>query len=234
VPPRPTAFGALVGYVGETLVEIGLERLDAEHSRATFTFSASFGADARAGMETARLLHAWCVHERLTFRSDRLYPEGIGRHSDGPDEEICAEMEWRARFYTDVVLLQDQLGIELPLADQIRVEDIDVVGTAADILRTGEGSATFREFSGMVENPADIPGLPDRLRAQGAVRTMVTYAVFGQELKLGEADYEVPPLKVVDIIPYGQTPNAPARVVLAADGDDQMRFRLVGWQPPSA
>ena len=43
------------------------------------------------------------------------------------------------------------------------------------------------------------------------------------------ADYEVPPLKVVDIVPHGLTPDAPARVVLEAEGDDQMPFRLVDW-----
>jgi hypothetical protein len=78
VPPRPDAFGALVGYIGETLVEIGFALLDEQHSRATFTLSASFGPNARASMEAARLLHAWCTHERLTFRSSELYPEGIG------------------------------------------------------------------------------------------------------------------------------------------------------------
>ncbi len=233
VPPRPGAFGALVGYIGETLVEIGFALLDEQHSRATFTLSASFGPNVRASMEAARLLHAWCTHERLTFRSEELYPEGIGGRCEVPGEEVCAEMEWRARFYADVVFLEEQLGIELALPDEMKVEDRDVVGTAANILRTRERSATFRQVEGFVDNPADIPGLPERFRKQGAVRKMVTYMAFGRDLNLGEADYELPPLKAVDIIPHGHTPTAPARVVLAADGDDQMRFRLVKWKLPS-
>jgi hypothetical protein len=40
---------------------------------------------------------------------------------------------------------------------------------------------------------------------------MVTYPIFGQEVQVELADYELPPLKVVEIIPYGQTPNSPAR-----------------------
>jgi hypothetical protein len=40
---------------------------------------------------------------------------------------------------------------------------------------------------------------------------MVTYPIFGQEVQVGLADYELPPLKVVEIIPYRQTPNSPAR-----------------------
>ena len=234
VPPRPGAFGALVGYIGETLIEIGFALLDEQHSRATFTLSATFGTNARASMDAARLLHAWCTHDRLTFRSDELYSDGIGGHCEVPGDDVCAEMEWRARFYTDVVFLEEQLGIVLALPNEMKVEDMDVVGTAANILRTGEGSATFRQVEGFVANPADIPGLPERFRQQGAVRRMVTYTAFGRDLILGEAQYELPPLKVVDIIPHGQTPTAPARVVLAADGGDQMRFRLVDWKPPSA
>jgi hypothetical protein len=34
-------------------------------------------------------------------------------------------------------------------------------------------------------------------------------------------------------VPYGTTPDAPARMVLEAEGDGQMRFRLVDWQPPA-
>lgn len=40
---------------------------------------------------------------------------------------------------------------------------------------------------------------------------MVTYPIFGQEVQVGLADYELPPLKVVEIILYGQTPSSPAR-----------------------
>jgi hypothetical protein len=106
-------------------------------------------------------------------------------------------------------------------------EDVDGVITSANVLRTGEGKATFHNVSGMVENPQHIPSLPDEFRRAGSMRKTVTYKVFGEELALGEADYELPQLKVVSIVPYGQTPNAPARVELGADGPSEIRFRIV-------
>jgi len=83
-----------------------------------------------------------------------------------------------------------------------------------------------------VQNPSEIPRQPEELHKQGAVRRMVSYPIFGQEVELGLADYELPRVKVVDIAPYGTTPDAPARVVLEAEGDGMTRFRLVDWQPP--
>ena len=62
---------------------------------------------------------------------------------------------------------------------------------------------------------------------------MVTYPIFGEEIELGLADYELPPLKVVTIVAHGQTPDSPARVVLEADDDDQMCFQLIDWQSPA-
>lgn len=60
------------------------------------------------------------------------------------------------------------------------------------------------------------------------LRRAVTYDVLGKELHLGVGEYALPPLTIVEIVPYGHTPDAPARVRLAPDGDDQMEFRLVG------
>jgi hypothetical protein len=59
----------------------------------------------------------------------------------------------------------------------------------------------------------------------------VTYSLFGNTLSLGMGEYVLPPLKVVRIIPLGTTPTAPARVTLAADGDPEMTFRLLGLDP---
>ena len=113
------------------------------------------------------------------------------------------------------------------------VEQMDEIGTAARVLRTGEGSATFQQIEIFVNNPAEIPHLPEQFRRLGIARRPLTYTVLGRDLDLGEADYELPPLKVVEIAPHGQTPNAPARVVLGAEGDGHMAFRVVGWAPPA-
>lgn len=106
-------------------------------------------------------------------------------------------------------------------------------GTAAEVLRTGKGTATFEQAGGFVQDPFEIPRLPEEFSKRGPVRRMVSYPIFGREVELGEADYVLPRLKVADIIPYGQSPQSPARVVLAAEGGEQMHFRLVDWTPPS-
>jgi len=80
---------------------------------------------------------------------------------------------------------------------------MNAVGTAANVLRTGEGTATFTQAEGFVQNPAEIPRLRDDVRKQ-ASRRMVSYPIFGRELELGEADYELPALKVVEIVPHGR------------------------------
>lgn len=61
---------------------------------------------------------------------------------------------------------------------------------------------------------------------------MVTYPIFGQEVKVGLADYELPPLKGGGNHPLRADPElAGAGVLLAAEGEGQMRFRLVDWEP---
>jgi hypothetical protein len=233
VPPRHGAYGALAGWAGVVLVEVNFVVEDEKHASGNITFSPEFGEDFREAAEGAALVHAFCTHEEFSFRSDLLFPNGIGGLSEErPPRDQCEEMEWRYRLYSDVALLEEQLGIDLSFPDEVEVDDLNAIGTAADVLRAGEGSATFEQAEGMVQNPADIPKLPDDFRRLAVRRRMVTYPIFGREVEVGLADYELPPLKVVDIIPYGQTPNSPARVVLAPEGDGQMRFRLVDWEPP--
>ena len=167
IPPRPGAFGAIAGYIGETLVEVNFTLVDEKHSQAAFSLSSHFGSDAQSSMEAARLIHAWCTHERLTFSSDELYPDGVsGRSEDVRANERCAEMEWRARFYSDVVFLEERLGREFPMPEQMHAEDLDAVGTAAKVLRTGHGTATFTRAEGFVQNPSEIPRLPEEFQSK--------------------------------------------------------------------
>lgn len=186
VPPRPGAFGALAGLVGSVLFEVNFERVDERHVAAKFSLSTNFGPDAHDSADAAALLHAWCTQERATFRSPVLFPDGIGgRSEDIASAGLCEEMEWRREFYADVAYLEDRLGIDLPLPQEMTGDDLDGVGTAANVLRTGEGTATFTEATGFVEDPLEIPRLPEDLRQRGSVRRMVTYTVFGQELPVG-------------------------------------------------
>jgi hypothetical protein len=229
VPPPPGRRMTFAGYSGSVLLELNFELLERPTIRATINLSARFGASARENAEAAELLHALHGHERITLRNAELFPSGglTDRFEQARDDKMLAQMTWRKDFYADIAFIEDQLRIELPIPDVLELEDLNAVGTVAQVLRTGEGTATFHEAEGFVENPADIPRVPEELRKQGPIRQPVTYPVFGQEISLGEAEYEMPPLRVVNIIPYGQTPNAPARVVVAPENDDQIAFRLV-------
>jgi hypothetical protein len=229
VPPPPGRRMAFAGYSGSVLVELTFELLDRPTIRANITLSAHFGSGARENAEAAELLHAFYGHTRVSLRNAELFPSGglTDRFDQARDDEMLAQMSWRKDFYTDVAFIEDRLGIELPIPDGLVLEDLNAVATVAQVLRMGGGTATFHQAEGFVESPADIPRVPEELREQGTLRRDVTYPVFGQELNLGPGDYEIPPLKVVKIIPYGQTPTAPARVVVAPEDDDQAPFRLV-------
>ena len=99
------------------------------------------------------------------------------------------------------------------------------IGTAANVLKTGEGTATFDAIEGTVEAP-DIARLADRL-SEAKVTRPVRHTIFGHDVELGVGEYDVPPLIAVEVAPLGTTPDAPARVRLRPAGDDKTRFRLV-------
>jgi Restriction endonuclease len=233
VGPRPGATVAFAGYSGGVLVEVNFTLLETPSVSANISFYPNFGPDARENAEAAELLYGLYSHEHMTLRSRTFFPEAgelTGRYEELRQSAELERMEWMRRFYADLALIQESLGIELPIPDEMTVEDINSVGTAAAVLQTGEGTGSFEEAEGFVQNPLEIPHLPEDFRKRGSVRRMVRYRIFGREVELGEADYELPPLKIVNVVPWGQTPNAPARVVLAAEDDGQMRFRLVDWQ----
>jgi hypothetical protein len=231
VPPRPGAYGALAGYAGSVLMEVNFRARDDETVGADFSLHSRFSPDAHESAEAAALMHAWCTHEHVRFHSTTVFPNGIEGDSHVPETpEAVEEMGWRKEFYADVAYLEDQLGVELPLPEETTREDLAAVRTAAMVLRSGEGTGTFEEATAFVQNPLEIPGIPDQFAKAGTVRRMVSYPVFGRELQLGFADYEIPPVRIVNIIPYGQTPTSPARVVIGPDSSDQMTFRLVNHE----
>ena len=234
VPPKPGASLAFAGYSDAALMEVNFTLLEKPNISINISFSAHFGDNAAENARAAELLYGFYTHTRVRLRSTAFFPEA-GEFS-GVFEEIhqnaeLERMEWMRRFYADLAFLEEQLGTSLPQPHQMTADDINAVGTAARVLRTGEGTATFEQAERFVHDPHEIPRQPEELRRQSPLRRMVSYPIFGQEVELGWADYDVPPLKVVNIVPYWTKPTAPARVVLEPEGDGQMRFRLVNWEP---
>jgi hypothetical protein len=103
---------------------------------------------------------------------------------------------------------------------------VDALLTIRNVLETGQGTADFNEMTGMVGSPDEIAWIAERASGTSQ-RRPVTYDVFGQVVALGMGEYTLPKLKVVDVVHYGQAANSPARVVMRADGDSAMVFRLL-------
>jgi hypothetical protein len=163
VPPLPGRQMAFAGYSGSVLFELNFELPEPPKVSLTVSFHAHFGPTARDNAQAAELLHAVYGHERITFRNADLLPSAGGineRFEQVRDDEMLAAMDWRKDFYADVTYIEDVLGVELPVPERVEMDDLAAVGTVADVLRTGEGSATFEQAEAFVQNPWDIPRLP--------------------------------------------------------------------------
>jgi hypothetical protein len=230
VPPRPGGAAAYAGYTGCVLVELSVTAHEAPKVALDLKLSAEYGSEAGENRVATELLRAFASHSMMAIRSSKLLPSSGAIRGKFRGEEDPDELEWlrmMVDFYDAVEFLQGRLGESLPVPDSFTRDDVLRAITAAEVLREGGGTATFSETSGMVQKPLEIPRLADDLCKQ-PIRRPVIYEVFGKELNLGVGEYQLPPLKIVDIVAYGHTPDSPARVRLAPEGDDQMQFRLIG------
>jgi hypothetical protein len=236
VPPAGSRTAAFAGYAGDVLIELSIELRERPTVAIHLGSSAHFTRSASENAQSAELVCALLQHERLALRSEELFPgtgQLVGQFSAADEDgDTFMQMDVRRRFYGDVAFIERELGVELPIPNSFERVDLDSAATMADVLRTRQGTATFDQASGVVDDPLEIPDLPRRFEHEGPVRRMVTYSLFGQELELGLADYEIPPLKVVDVIPHGQEPSSPARVVLEPEDSNQMTFRLMNELAP--
>ncbi len=230
VPPLPGMNGALAGYCGSVLIEAGIRLLEEPRIQLQLGLSATFDDDIAANADAADLLANMYRAGDITLNSDILFPEAgttSGPLDEGRqrDEEKLRDFEMMRDAFSAIVFIRERLGIDLTPPEAFSPLDVDALLTIRHVLETGEGTAEFNEMAGMCE-PADLAWIADR--ASGTVqRRPVIYEVFSQPISLGAGEYILPKLRVVDVIAYGKTPDAPARVVMKADGDPTMRFRLV-------
>ena len=103
-------------------------------------------------------------------------------------------------------MLEERLGIALPEPAQLTVDDINAAATAAEVLRTGEGTHTVHRAEAVLEQVSDVSALWKATIAASVTRREVTYAIFGREVSLGEADYETPLMNAVDVTPLDEPP----------------------------
>jgi hypothetical protein len=228
VPPVRGGRMAFAGFAGAVFVQLELTLLEEPQLALNLTLSGRFDGPPRERAEAARMLYAFATHERVTVRCPGLIPdEGLtDRINAGRDEELAGKLAFARELWDAVALIEERTDTRFDFPEEGPSDyDLAAIGTAANVLRTGEGTATFGEAQGTVE-AQDIARIADRLEG-GKVRRPVRYTIFGRDVELGIGEYDVPPLTVVEVEPQGTTPNAPARVRLRPAGDDQTRFRLV-------
>ncbi len=233
VPFAPGAVASFAGYAGKALVVISIRLLEEPMVQANVTMRGVFTPSPDENLQTATTLLAFNSHTNLSLDSDRLFPasgeiSGSFTGQEGNDaltSEQLEELEHRKRLFENLVLIQQKTGQEITIPDEYSWEDVAAAETAAEILRKRTGTVTVGELTAEIENPAEIPGLPDKL-LDGEVRRPLAMEIFGQEIELGEAVYPIPKMKITEVAHHGTQADSPARVVLEVDGDPQVEFSL--------
>ena len=186
-----------------------------------------FDGPARERADAARMLFAFATHEHVSvrvpgwclMRDSHPRRRGPGHGAGGPARTDQGRVGRRGGY-------RGAAGAHFELPEQWPGDyDLAAIGTAARVLKTREGTATFEAIEGTVEAHG-IARLADRL-SEARVTRPVRYTIFGHEVRSGIGEYDVPPMTAVEVAPLGTTPDAPARVRLRPAGDDQTRFRLV-------
>lgn len=231
VPPPPNAAASFAGFVGRVLVEINLELLERPRMRASVNLHGVPSTSPRDSSQAAALLLAFDEQTHISLASDDLFPEK-GKIA-GPfgerslSDEKRRQLEQFKQFYEDLVLLEEHTGQEISIPEEFFWQDVAAAEKAAEIVRNEGGSVTVGQMTTEVEDPSEIPSLPERLAEGDAiVQHSLSMTVFGQALHLGTAEHPIPKMKIVEVSPYGDGPQSPARVVLEVDGDPEVSFRL--------
>ena len=226
VPPRSGNHPCLASS-GESLwFELGIEPLTEPQVALNFRCSVRPGGEFAQNAAAAAFALALVDAERITFRCSALFPDdGVSSDQGMGSEAQRPALTFLRDFHTDLAHIEKALDVSLELPNMLTRADVDVVGTVAETLRTGEGVATV----GKAENVVQADHLSElQETVEGLVkRKRVTYTVLGRELDLGLAEYAIPPMRIIGIHAHGGTASAPARVEYAPADDDQARFRLI-------
>lgn len=236
VPPPPGANVAWAGYIGTALLEVTFTLLEKPAIRASFGLSGTIEGSASDRAQAMALLHAFHAHEAVRISSDVLFP-GDHRTLTGDFQHFgnAADMELltvQRDFYRDLTLIERELGLRFSIPDKLPIEDYEAAATIADVLRTGEGSATFQGAEVEVANPAvTIPRLTAQLAAPSIAVEPVTYELLGKTIHLGRGEYRVPPLKMASCVALGTAPESHARLRFVPGRDAEAPFRLIDRAP---
>lgn len=228
VPPARGGQMGFAGFVGAVFVQLEFALEEEPRLALNLMLTGRFDGPARERADAARMLFAFATHRQVRIRCPGLVPdEGLSTCIDaGRDMDLAGQLALTRDVWDDVAVIEERTGTRFELPEEWPGDDdLAAIGTAASLLKTGEGTATFEAIEGTVE-AQDIARLADRL-SEAKVTRPVRYTIFGHEVELGIGEYDVPRLTAVAVASLGTTPDAPARVRLRPAGDDQTRFRLV-------
>lgn len=227
VHPQEGADAAFAADQDGLWLELSLRLPGPPAVQMSVNVSPRFGSNSATNAFAAEFLVAFLTCNRIELKAAGIVPdEGI----DGPievpqDPELLNDLRERIAIYRDVAFIERELGIDLPILGAIEHEDILSIATIAGALETGEGTYTMHQAQKVVP-VSDIPGLAEQFAKELTHDREVTYPLFGRQISLGLATYDLPSVKIVDVRPLADSPHAPARVVLGPDGDGNMTFRL--------
>jgi hypothetical protein len=227
VPAREPGH-VIFACIDRALVAVfDFEPLDEPIVRFNLKLTAQWREDVADNLDAARLVHAFFNQKRSVLRAEGLFPNGE-LNGDVPvtSDSDRRAVAFRLEVYEDLALIEERTGIDFTLPPTFGEEDLAAIKTVVNIIRSGEGTATFHEADGIVE-AKEIPFLAEQCAAERVTHRPVTYEVLGEIVDLGLGEYELPPLRVIEVKPLGTKPDSPAHVKVGPDGDDQMRFRLV-------
>lgn len=226
VPPKAGGNPSLASSDSALWVELTLEPLEEPQVALHFNAGTRFGTDFSDNAAAAAFMVALIESDHLTFRSHALLPAGEASTSQTlGDEQRRAELALSRDLYGDLALIEKALDVHLDPPQRLSREDLDVIGTVAEILRTGAGTATVGELTNVV--PADeLARLPELVEGMTR-RRRVTYSVLGQDLDLGLAEYAIPPMRIASVRPLGPAPDAAAGVEYRPADTDQAPFHLI-------
>lgn len=227
VPPHEAGHVAYACREGAIWIELDFEPLEEPTVRFGFKLTGTFADDVSMNLAAARLLDAFFRQKRIVLRAEHFFPggelENRGATGSEADRQSVAA---RVRLYGALAFIEERTGAEFVLPENITHEDVQIVGTIVNILETGGGTARFENVKCVVP-PQEIAALDDNTRGPRLMRRPVLHELFGQIVNLGIGEYEIPPVRVIDVKPLGTKPDAPAHVTLGPEGNDQTPFRLI-------
>lgn len=203
VPPLESGHVSFAACEDALFLELDFLMLEEGRAELSLRVSGRFGVDLCANLDAVRFLDAFCRQERVALRSERLLPGGEqeGRFHLGTEQDH-REIESRRLLYEALSLIEQRTGADFALPERLCESDLAAIAAAAKVLETGAGTATLEAAEGIVE-ASEIPWLSERLHEERVTRRPVVYEILGQRVELGLAEYELPPLRVIDVKPLG-------------------------------